>query len=323
MTPAQFEKHIEPRWQKLERLMNDAESSKPKADVIELPDTFRQVCHDLSVAQHRLSPQRLTQKLNLLAIRGYRILERRTAGGLEAFIHMMLVMFPQLVRKEWRLFGWCSAIFYCPLIVLVTITPHYPEWSMALLGADGMGQAEEMYGHGSDLVETLRGKFGSDFAMFCFYIWNNVGIDFKTFAGGLAGGVGSLFVLLFNGLHIGALAGYIRYAGDPESLLLWVSGHSALELTGMVISAMAGCRLGLTVLKPGRMLRRDALVLAGRQALPMMIGAAMMTCFAAVIEGFWSPRQLAPFIKYSFGIVQWLLVAAFLIFSGRRRAHAA
>ena len=41
MTPAQFEKQIEPRWQKLERLMNDAESSKPKADIVELPATFR------------------------------------------------------------------------------------------------------------------------------------------------------------------------------------------------------------------------------------------------------------------------------------------
>ena len=156
MTPAQFEKQIEPRWQKLERLMNDAESSKPKADVVELPATFRQVCHDLSVAQHRMSPQRLTQKLNDMAIRGYRILERRTAGGVEAFLNMMLVTFPQLVRKEWKLFWWCSAIFYVPLTVLITITPHYPEWSMALLGADGMAQAEEMYGHGSDLVETLR-----------------------------------------------------------------------------------------------------------------------------------------------------------------------
>jgi uncharacterized membrane protein SpoIIM required for sporulation len=91
----------------------------------------------------------------------------------------------------------------------------------------------------------------------------------------------------------------------------------------MVISGVAGFRLGLTVLKPGRMLRRDALVLAGRQALPLILGAAMMTSLAAVIEGFWSPRQFAPVIKYSFGIVQWLLVASFFIFAGRGRAHAA
>ena len=72
MTPAQFEKHIEPRWQKLEKLLTDVEHAKPQEDVVELPATFRQVCHDLRVAQHRMSQQRLTQKLIALAIRGYR-----------------------------------------------------------------------------------------------------------------------------------------------------------------------------------------------------------------------------------------------------------
>ncbi len=322
MTPAQFEKEIEPRWQKLERLMNDVEKNKPQADAVELPATFRQVCHDLSVAQHRMSPHRTVQKLNDMAIRGFRLLERRTAGGFESFLNMMLVTFPQLVRQEWRLFWWCSAIFYVPLTVFILITPHYPEWSMALLGPDGMADAERMYGHGSNLIAERRGKFDSDFGMFCFYIWNNVSIDFKIFAGGLAGGVGALFALLFNGIYMGALAGYIRYAGDPESLLLWVSGHSALELTGMIIAGIAGFRLGLSVLKPGRMLRRDALVIAGRRALPLIIGAAVMTTLAAVIEGFWSPHQFTPLIKYTFGIVQFLLVAAFFMFAGRSR-HAA
>ena len=85
MTPAQFEKHIEPRWQKLEKLLTEAEQSHPSAAVEELPATFRQVCHDLSMAQHRMSPQRLTQQLNALAIRAYRVLERHSAGGCEAF----------------------------------------------------------------------------------------------------------------------------------------------------------------------------------------------------------------------------------------------
>ena len=327
MTPSQFEKHILPRWQRLQHLIEVAEtpSRRAEADVTELPAAFREVSHDLSVAQHRMSPQRTVQRLNELVIRGYRVLERRTAGGAESFLNMILVTFPQLVRAEWRLFWWCSAVVYVPFLALLFLTPHYPEWAMALLGPDGMADAEQMYGEGADLIEELRGKFGSDFAMFCFYIWNNVSIDFRCFAGGLLGGVGALLVLLFNGIYLGAFAGYIWYAGDPTNFWLWVCGHGPLEMTGMVISGVAGFRLGLSILKPGRMLRREALVLAGRRALPLIIGAAVMTTLAAVIEGFWSPRQFSPLIKHSFGAVQWAIIAAFFLFAGRRGAatHAA
>ena len=323
MTPAQFEKQIEPRWQKLETLLKEAEQSHPTAAVEELPATFRQVCHDLSVAQHRMSPQRLTQHLNALAIRGYRVLERHSAGGWEAFTHLFLVEFPQAVRAEWKLFWWCSALFYLPALLLIIVTPYHPEWSMAMLGPEGMMQAEMMYGKGSTLAANVRNKFGSDFKMFCFYIMHNIGIDFYTFASGLVAGVGSLIVLLINGLSIGSMAGYIAYAGDPHLFYTFVAGHSAFEITGMVVAGMAGFRLGLSVLKPNRLSRRDALVLAGRKAMPLLVGATIMTFSAAIVEGFWSARELPAAMKYTFGGMCWLLVAAFLLLSGRRQTDAA
>ena len=323
MTPAQFEKHIEPRWQKLEKLLDEAEQSHPSAAVEELPATFRQVCHDLSMAQHRMSPQRLTQQLNALAIRAYRMLERQSSGGWEAFVRLFLVEFPQAVRAEWKLFWWCSAVFYVPTLLLIVVTPYYPEWSMAMLGPDGMMQAEMMYGKGSTLAANMRNRFGSDFQMFCFYIMHNIGIDFYTFASGLLAGIGSLIVLLFNGLSIGSMAGYIAYAGEPTLFYTFVVGHSAFEITGMIIAGMAGFRLGLCVLKPNRLSRRDALVLAGRKAMPLLVGAAIMTFSAAIIEGFWSAREFPAVIKYTFGGMCWVLVAAFLLFSGRRQTDAA
>ncbi len=323
MTPAHFEKHIEPRWQKLEKLLTEAEKSHPSAEVEELPATFRQVCHDLSMAQHRMSPQRLTQMLNALAIRGYRVLERHSAGGWEAFTRLLLVEFPQAVRAEWKLFWWCTALFYLPAVLIAVITPSNPEWAMALLGPGGMVQIESMYGEASKPSDYVRESFGSGFSAFCFYIWNNVSIDFRTFAGGVLGGVGALFVLLFNSIQLGAVFGYVHYSGNPLTLYTWVVAHGAPELTGVVISAMAGMRLGWSVLRPGRLERRAALVLAGRKALPLLVGAAVMTSLAAVLEGFWSPMDLPPTIKFAAGGMCWLAVACFLLFSGRRQSNAA
>ena len=68
-------------------------------------------------------------------------------------------------------------------------------------------------------------------------------------------------------------------------------------------------------------LRTDALRLAAREALPLVIGAACMLVLAAAIEAFWSPRtEIAPSVKYTVGGVLWLVTLAYFGFMGRARA---
>jgi uncharacterized membrane protein SpoIIM required for sporulation len=128
--------------------------------------------------------------------------------------------------------------------------------------------------------------------------------------------------VLFNGAHIGAAAGYVHHACNPQTFYSFVAGHSAPELMGIVISGMAGMRLGLSLIHPGPHDRRTALVLGGRRSVLLLLGACVLTAFAAVIEGFWSANPLPPWIKYTFGAVMWTLTIAYLGFCGRRR-HAA
>ena len=186
-----------------------------------------------------------------------------------------------------------------------------------MLGADGMASMEQMYGGREEQLSHLRSEYGSNFMMFCFYIYNNVAIDFRIFAGGMAAGLGTLFFLLFNGLQLGAAAGYVNHACNPESFWSFVSGHSSFELLGMVVSGMAGMRLGLAILRPGRLPRVRALVEASKQALPLIYGAALMTTLAAVIEGFWSAQRIPSEWKYAVGIIGWVLHIAVFSAGGK------
>lgn len=322
MNPAQFEEQNNARWERLERLLDEVDAGRRPPEVEEVPLLFRQACHDLSVAQHRMYGPRLTARLNALAIRGYRTLERRISGGWERLHEMAFRLFPRAVRSEARLVWLCMAIFWLPFLFLAVWTPHEPEWAMSLLGPEGMLQMELMYGQGTSPLEYMREEFGSNFAMFAFYIWNNVSIGLRTFAGGLLGGVGSIVILLFNGAHIGAATGYIHHACNPVTFYSFVSGHSAPELLGIVLSGVAGMRLGLSLVMPGPYDRRTALVLGGRRALVLLTGACLMIAFAAIIEGFWSAQPLPPWIKYSFGGVMWTLVLGWLLFSGKESHEA-
>ncbi len=323
MTSGDFEHNNMARWAEYESLVALMEKGKAGPDAEKLPRLFRELSLDLSLAESRMYGAHVTERLNELVIRGYELIYQTRRGSWENVVTFVAVTFPQTVRKEWRLFWLCNAVFWLPFFALLLSAEHDIRWIQAVLGADGMASMEQMYGGKEQQLSHLRSEYGSNFMMFCFYIYNNVAIDFRIFAGGMAAGVGTLFFLLFNGLHIGAAAGYADHACNPESFWSFVAGHSSFELLGMVVSGMAGMRLGLAILRPGRLPRVRALVEASKQALPLIYGAAIMTTLAAVVEGFWSAQAIPSSLKYSVGIIGWILHIAYFTLAGRRSGHAA
>jgi uncharacterized membrane protein SpoIIM required for sporulation len=323
MTSGDFEHRNQERWAEYERLVARLEKGGRDPAAGEMPRRFRELCVDLSLAESRMYGARITERLNALVIRGYELIYRTGRGGWSRAVEFLVAGFPQAVRRERRLFWLCNAVFWLPFFAMMLSSAHEIRWIQAVLGADGMAAMEKMYGGKEEQLSHLREEYGSNFMMFCFYIYNNVAIDFRIFAGGMVAGVGTLFFLLFNGLHLGAAAGYVNHACNPESFWSFVSGHSSFELLGMVVSGMAGMRLGLAILRPGRLPRTRALAEASKQALPLIYGAALMTTLAAVIEGFWSAQRIPFEAKYAFGIAGWILCAAYFLLAGRRGGDAA
>ena len=323
MTSGDFEHKNQERWAEYERLVTRLEKGGRIPEAGEMPRRFRELCVDLSLAQSRMYGARITERLNSLVIRGYELIYQTRRGGLEKVVLFVTAEFPATVRREWRLFWLCNLVFWLPFLAMMLSSLHDIRWIQAVLGADGMVSMEEMYGGREEQLTHLRSEYGSNFMMFCFYIYNNVAIDFRIFAGGMAAGLGTLFFLLFNGLQLGASAGYVNHACNPESFWSFVSGHSSFELLGMIVSGMAGMRLGLAILRPGRLPRTRALAEAGRQALPLIYGAALLTAMAAVVEGFWSAQPIPTGAKYAFGIGGWVLHTAYFLLAGRRGGHAA
>jgi len=323
MTSGDFEHKNQERWAEYERLVGRLEEGDKVPEAGQMPRRFRELCVDLSLAQSRMYGTRITDRLNALVIRGYEVIYRHRRSSMRHVVEFVTAGFPRAIRKEWRLFWLCSLVFWLPFLVMMASSQHDIRWVQSVLGPEGMASMEEMYGGREEQLSHLREEYGSNFMMFCFYIYNNVAIDFRIFAGGMAAGLGTLFFLLFNGLHLGAAAGYVNHACNPESFWSFVSGHSSFELLGMVVSGMAGMRLGLAIVRPGRLPRPRALVEAGKQALPLIYGAALLTTLAAVVEGFWSAQAIPSAAKYAFGLTGWVLHTAYFLLAGREGGRAA
>jgi uncharacterized membrane protein SpoIIM required for sporulation len=160
--------------------------------------------------------------------------------------------------------------------------------------------------------------------MFGFYIYNNIGIAFRTFAGGILGGLGSLFFLAYNGLLLGAAAGHIINLGFGEPFFSFVIGHGSFELTAIIFSAQAGLLLGYRFFAVQGLSRGAALRRAGREALPVIAGAALLLVVAAAIEAFWSSQVLIPpRVRYIAGGLGWVLLILYFALAGRNGSAAA
>jgi uncharacterized membrane protein SpoIIM required for sporulation len=153
--------------------------------------------------------------------------------------------------------------------------------------------------------------------MFGFYLYNNIGIAFRTFASGIFVGIGSVFILIYNGVVLGAVGGHLYNAGFGGTFFPFVIGHSSFELTAIVLAGATGVRLGLAVLAPGRTTRSRSLREAARASVPVLYGMTALLVVAAFVEAFWSASAIAPQVRYLAGAAGWAAVLGYLALAGR------
>jgi uncharacterized membrane protein SpoIIM required for sporulation len=315
---AAFEAQGRARWDHFARLLATLERGDTR-DAAELPPLYRQLCHDLALARERQLSGALVAELNDLALAGHRLLYQARTGEIRGIGTFLARDFPRAVRRELPLVASLHVLFYGLGLALALLAWAHPDLIYSFISQANVTEIEQMYDPSAEVERRARDA-GDDATMFGFYIWNNVSIAFRTFASGLAFGVGTLVSVIFNALHFGLIASHLVRAGSAEPFFSFVIGHGAFELTAILLAGTSGMRLGLAVLAPGPRSRVAALRAAAHSSLPIIAGAALMLVIAAGIEAFWSPRALPAQVKYIVGAALWVLVALWLGTAGRSRA---
>ncbi|HEX4870269.1 MAG TPA: stage II sporulation protein M [Moraxellaceae bacterium] len=314
MSPQEFMRRHEADWRALETALAARAGT---ADAQALPERYRQACQHLALARGRHYPPALVERLNQLVVRGhYRLYRsRQPLGGVAA--NFLLRDFPALVRAHAGLFALSALVFYGAFVAIALAIWWHPSLIYSVVDASQVREFEEMYDPARRTIGYRRDD-ASNFLMFGYYVQHNIGIGFRTFAGGMLAGVGSLVILLFNGIGIGAVAGHLTRIGYTETFWSFVCGHGAFELTAIVLCGMAGLMLGRALVAPGRLRRGDALRLQAREAVKIIYGATLFLVLAALLEAFWSSStQIPAAVKYGVAAVLWSAVALYFLLAGR------
>jgi uncharacterized membrane protein SpoIIM required for sporulation len=331
MTPRQFEQQYAAAWDELERGLAALDAGRPRrakkdaavapaADPAPTParvaQLYRQCCEHLALARERAYPVHLVARLEALAAQAHQRIYRRHDYGLAALRDLLLFDIPAAVRAlRWHL-AIVAAVFVLPILALGVATWLDPHFVLTVVDANQVREFDRMYGQ--EAAEHLGRTAGDDWHMFGFYVLHNIGIAFQCYAAGFFFAVGSVAMVLYNGLLFGALAGFLVTRGDAERFFSFVVTHSAFELTAIVLAGACGLKLGHALLAPGRRTRTQALRQAARETTPVMAGAFVLLLVAAAVEAFWSSSGwIAPGVKYGVGATCWALVFAYLGLQGR------
>ncbi|MCA9666353.1 MAG: stage II sporulation protein M [Myxococcales bacterium] len=310
MTAAELIRTRRGEWLELEALLGRVSGRRRKAasadELARFASLFRNICADLARARAQGMPDDLVDYLNALAARCHNVFyvaPPRASGRIWAFFRRTL---PLTLRRNMTYIVAGVLLFFGPHFALMYLgyTDHPVIYK--IVPKSTLRMMEKMHGGG----HTKGRREDKDMAMAGFYVVNNIGIAFRCFASGIFFGLGSIYMLLFNGILLGAIIGYVAHSPSGGNLLQFIVAHGPFELFAIALAGAAGIRLGLGFIIVGNRRRRDALRQAGAESVQIVVAAAILLFAAAMTEGFFSPSSLPVAVKIAYGSI----CAAFLIF---------
>ena len=280
-------------------------------DLQELALLYRQTAADLSTARDDRGSAALARYLNELLGRAHNLIYGGQRSRPRGILHFYATTFPQVFRRTFAYTLAAFAVFLLGAAAGLLLALMDPGFERFILGGRMMDTIErrEMWTHGIVAVKPLASSA---------IMTNNLTVSLGAFALGIFAGIGTLFMMAFNGLLIAVIGTACFRAGMSVSLWSFVAPHGVLELPAIFIAGGAGLMLGRGILMPGPLARRDSIAEAGADAVRLFLGVLPLLVIAGLIEGFISPTDLAPAAKFAMGAALFVLLAGYLL-SGASR----
>lgn len=243
---------------------------------------------------------------------------RRRIRPLEWFFHTL----PQTFRRHVRAFYLSVAITLVGCAFGVFALAFDSEAKSVLMPFPHLQQdpARRVAQEENATRDRLEGHKTSFSA---FLMTHNTQVSIYTMALGMTWGVGTIILLFYNGIILGAVAlDYVR-AGQTTFLLGWLLPHGVVEIPAILIAGQAGLVLARALIGWGQRVPLPTRLRAvSRDLVTLIFGVALLLVWAGFVESFLSQyhEPVIPYAaKIAFGFVELGLLILFLSKSGTKR----
>jgi uncharacterized membrane protein SpoIIM required for sporulation len=176
---------------------------------------------------------------------------------------------------------------------------------------------EEKAGATKDRLKGKKATFSA------FLMTHNTRVSLFTFAMGFTWGIGTVLLLFYNGIILGATALDFVHAGQSTFLLGWLLPHGAIEIPAILVAGQAGFILAGALIGWGRRISlKKRLRTVAPKLVTLLCGLAVMLIFAGIVEAFFSQYH-EPVIPYDakiiFGALELIALILFFGLSGKSK----
>jgi uncharacterized membrane protein SpoIIM required for sporulation len=301
----------EPIWRALEdglRTVRRRAGSMRYGDIEALAVRYRQVLHDFALARARFPRTRAAERLASLALEGTYLLQHDPETSRFGITRFLTRSFPRAFRSVCPQIAVAAALFGVAALFGLFLATVQPAMAFAFLGPEAIEGLSE----GQLWTESI-GTIVPPSVSSSVIATNNMSVAISAWAGGAMAGLGAVYILLLNGLLLGAVVGITGHYGLAGRLLEFVAAHGPLEITLILVTAGAGLSVGRALVETREVPRRESLPRAARTALFVLLGSLPWFLILGLVESFLSPStQLGAGSKVLLGLT---LESLYLVFA--------
>jgi uncharacterized membrane protein SpoIIM required for sporulation len=312
-----------PYWDELHaalvRLEAEPERRLPLAEIERLHYLYERCSADLSRLDTFATEPRVRAFLESLVSRAYSMIHETRAAAKIRWKATVLA-FPRAFRRHlgaFRLavgvtllgcaFGW-FALHVDPRNKAILM----PFSNLMVPPSERVAQEEHAQ---QDRLKGVRASFAANL------MTHNTQVTILAMAMGLTFGVGTLILLFYNGVILGAVATDYIVGHQGVFLAGWLLPHGSIEIPAILLGGQAGFILAGALIGWGdRTPRADRLRAVAADLVAIVVGAGVLLIWAGTVESFVSQyhQPVLPYaLKIAFGLCELAALTFFLGWAGR------
>jgi len=294
------------KWLESETLLQS-----PVKDPEKLSNLFTQVVDDLSYSRTYYPNRSVRVYLNKIARQYFSIIYSHRQGKRNQFKSFWLDELPQVIiycRKQLLV---SLFVFLASFSIGAFSSYKDPRFVSTILGEDYVAMTKENIGKG-DPMAVYKKMHQVD--MFLGITVNNLMVAFRTYVSGIFLAIGSLALLLYNGIMVGCFQYFFVSQGlfVESALSIWL--HGTLEISSIIIAGGAGLTLGSGLIFPGTYSRLQSFQRSAMRSLKLMLGVTPIFVLAAIIESFLTRYTDVPaFLKVVIILLSACLIVGYFV----------
>lgn len=295
----QFVKQHRDDWKQLEDLITALHKNKNSLngkDIDHFHKLYQKAAQHLSYSQTFFPQEDVTNYLNNLVAKAHNLLYKDQISSMKQMRYFFTTKFIGLLGEQWKFALAAMLLFTLGGVGSFLSVLSDPLHLYSVLPAQiAQGVDPEQLGANHDSIDPSM--------MSASIMTNNIQVAILAFAGGITFGLLTVYILIFNGIIIGALAALFWHYGMTYEFWAYIVPHGMIELVAIFIAGGAGLLMGYKLFVPGPYTRMYQLKVQGKRSVMLLLGTIPLFVIAGVIEGFITPASISLEAKYLVAIL--------------------